>query len=163
MPRLLAQVGRFGAVGLVGLVVDIALFNLLRATVLSPEEVAAGPIIAKIVSTSVAIVVNWIGSRYWAFRLEHRRPPLREAVEFVLVSIGGLIIAVACLAVSRELLGFTSVLADNIASNVVGLALGGLFRFALYRWWVFHPRRGLGPREDARDGHPIRSGPALGT
>lgn len=144
MPRILAQVGRFGVVGIVGLVVDIALFNLLRATVLSPDELAAGPILAKIVSTSVAIVVNWVGSRYWSFRLEQRRPPLREAVEFVLVSIGGLIIAVACLAVSREVLGLTSVLADNIASNVVGLALGALFRFSLYRWWVFHPRRGSG-------------------
>lgn len=163
MPRMLAQFGRFGVVGLVGLVVDVALFNLLRATVLSPDDVAAGPVIAKIVSTSVAIIVNWIGSRYWSFRLERRRPPLREAVEFVLVSIGGLIIAVACLAVSREVLGFTSVLADNIASNVVGLVLGSLFRFSLYRWWVFHPRRGRGPREGTAGEHPIRSGPALGT
>lgn len=163
MPRILAQVGRFGVVGVVGLVVDIALFNLLRATVLSPEEVAAGPILAKILSTSVAIIVNWIGSRYWSFRLDRRRPPLREAVEFVLVSIGGLIIAVACLAVSREVLGFTSVLADNIASNVVGLGLGSLFRFSLYRWWVFHPRRGRGAREETAGEHPIRSDPALGT
>lgn len=162
MPRLLAQIGRFGVVGVVGLVVDVALFNLLRATVLSPDEVAAGPVIAKIVSTSVAIVVNWIGSRYWSFRLEKRRPPLREAVEFVLVSIGGLIIAVACLAVSRELLGFTSVLADNIASNVVGLGLGSLFRFALYRWWVFHPRRERGTRGETAAEHPIRIDPALG-
>ncbi len=163
MPRLLAQLGRFGIVGTVGLVIDIALFNLLRATVLSPEEVAAGPIIAKIISTSVAIIANWIGSRYWTFRLENRRPALREAVEFVLVSIGGLIIAVACLAISREVLGFTSALADNIASNVVGLALGSLFRFALYRGWVFAPRRGRRPHEEAAGGHPVRSDPALGT
>ncbi|WAB81889.1 GtrA family protein [Microcella daejeonensis] len=163
MPRLLAQVGRFGVVGVVGLVVDVVLFNVLRATVLAPEEVEAGPIIAKIVSTSVAIVANWIGSRYWAFRLEHRRPPLREAVEFVLVSIGGLLIAVGCLAISRELLGFTSLLADNIASNVVGLGLGSLFRFALYRWWVFHPRRGRRPHDETAGGHPVRSDPALGT
>lgn len=141
MPHLLAQFARFGAVGLVGLVVDIALFNLLRVTVLSPEAVASGPIIAKIVSTSVAIGVNWVGSRYWSFRLRRRRPPAREAVEFAVVSLGGMLIAVGCLAFSREVLGFTSLLADNIASNVVGLGLGSLFRFALYRWWVFHPRR----------------------
>jgi len=141
MPHLLAQFARFGAVGLVGLVVDIALFNLLRVTVLSPEAVASGPIIAKVISTSVAIGVNWAGSRYWSFRLRRRRPPAREAVEFAIVSIGGMLIAVGCLAFSREVLGFTSLLADNIASNVVGLGLGSLFRFALYRWWVFHPRR----------------------
>jgi putative flippase GtrA len=141
MPVLVTQLARFGAVGLIGLIVDIALFNVLRLTVLDPAVIAEGPIIAKTISTSVAIIVNWIGSRYWTFRLEQRRPAGREVVEFALVSIGGLLIAVACLAISRYALGFTSLLADNIASNVVGLALGSVFRFALYRSWVFDARR----------------------
>ena len=141
MRTLLPQLARFGTVGLVGLVVDVALFNLLRVTVLDPELIAEGPVIAKVVSTSVAIAVNWLGSRYWTFRLERRRPAAREAVEFAVVSVGGLLIAVACLVVSRYVLGFTSLLADNIATNVVGLALGSAFRFVLYRAWVFHPRR----------------------
>lgn len=142
MRTLLPQLARFGAVGLVGLVVDVALFNLFRVTVLAPEIIAEGPIIAKVISTSVAIAINWLGSRYWTFRLEKRRPAGREALEFAVVSIGGLIIAVACLVVSRYVLGFTSLLADNIATNVVGLALGSAFRFVLYRTWVFHPERG---------------------
>ncbi len=150
MPVLVTQLARFGAVGLVGLVVDIALFNILRVTVLDPEVIAEGPIIAKTISTSVAIVVNWIGSRYWTFRLEKRRPAGREVLEFALVSIGGLLIAVACLAISRYVFGFTSLLADNIASNVIGLALGSVFRFALYRWWVFDARR-MRPTQPAND------------
>ncbi len=141
MPVLVTQLARFGAVGIVGLIIDVALFNLLRVTVFDPEVIAEGPIIAKTISTSVAIVVNWVGSRYWSFRLEHRRPAGREVVEFALVSIGGLLIAVACLAISRYVFGFTSLLADNIASNVIGLALGSAFRFALYRSWVFDARR----------------------
>jgi len=141
MRTFLQQLARFGTVGLVGLVVDVALFNLLRVTVFDPELIAEGPIIAKVISTSVAIVVNWVGSRYWTFRLEHRRPAGREVLEFALVSLGGLLIAVACLVISHYVLGFTSLLADNIASNVIGLALGSAFRFALYRTWVFHPRR----------------------
>ena len=87
MPILVGQLARFGAVGVVGLIVDIALFNLLRLTVLSPELIAEGPVIAKVVSTSVAIAVNWIGSRYWSFRLERRRPAMRESLEFALVSV----------------------------------------------------------------------------
>lgn len=141
MPVLVTQLARFGAVGLIGLVVDVALFNLLRVTVLDPAVIAEGPIIAKTISTSVAIVVNWVGSRYWTFRLERRRPAGREVLEFALVSIGGLLIAVACLAISRYVFGFTSLLADNIASNVVGLALGSAFRFVFYRGWVFRPDR----------------------
>ena len=141
MRTLLPQLARFGTVGLVGLVVDVALFNALRLTVLAPEVIAEGPVIAKVISTSMAIVVNWLGSRYWTFRREQRRPAVREAVEFAVVSIGGMLIAVGCLVISHYVLGLTSVLADNIATNVVGLGLGSAFRFALYRWWVFHPER----------------------
>jgi hypothetical protein len=43
--------------------------------------------------------------------------------------------------VSHYLMGLTSPLADNISNNVIGLGLGTLFRFALYRWWVFSPNR----------------------
>lgn len=141
MRTLLPQLARFGTVGLVGLVIDVTLFNVLRVTVLAPELFSEGPVLAKVISTSVAITVNWLGSRYWTFRLEHRRPAAREALEFMVVSVGGLVIAVACLVISRYALGFTSLLADNIASNVVGLGLGSAFRFVLYRAWVFHPRR----------------------
>ena len=46
-------------------------------------------------------------------------------------------IALACLWISHYVLGFASPLADNIATNVIGLALGTAFRFTLYRFWVF--------------------------
>jgi putative flippase GtrA len=46
-------------------------------------------------------------------------------------------IALACLATSRYVLGFSGPLADNVAANVVGLLLGTLFRFWSYRKWVF--------------------------
>ena len=48
-----------------------------------------------------------------------------------------MLIALACLWFSHYLLGLTSALADNISANVVGLALGTLFRFWSYRKWVF--------------------------
>lgn len=141
MKSLLTQLLRFAAVGGVGLVVDVAVFNLLRLTVFSPENLHEGPVLAKVVSTSLAIIVNWIGNRYWTFG-PHRRPQAwREGLEFALVSIGGMLIGLACLWFSHYVLGYTSLLADNISSNVVGLALGTAFRFWLYRTWVFHPER----------------------
>ncbi len=137
MRRFIGQFARFGTVGLVGLVVDIGIFNLLRATVLSPEELHSGPFIAKVISTSIAIAVNWMGNRHWTFR-EYRRAELaREGLQFVAVSVGGMLIALACLWISHYALGFTSTLADNVSSNVIGLGLGTAFRFWLYRAWVF--------------------------
>ena len=141
MRQLFGQLARFGVVGLGGLVIDVGVFNLLRLTVLAPEEVESGPIIAKVISTSLAIVFNWLGNRYWTFRSARRRQALREAIEFIAVSLAGSAISLLCLWISHYVLGYTSALADNISSNVIGLALGTAFRFVFYRWWVFHPNR----------------------
>lgn len=148
MRSLLTQLTRFGLVGLVGLVVDVGIFNILRFTVLSPEALHEGPILAKVISTSIAIVVNWIGNRHFTFRGERKSHWLREGIEFALVSVGGMLISLGCLWVSHYLLGFTSVVADNIATNVIGLALGTAFRFTLYRGWVFKAR--IDSEEDGR-------------
>ena len=141
MRLLFGQLARFGVVGRGGLVIDVGIFNLLRITVLSPDEIESGPLIAKVISTSVAIVFNWLGNRYWTFRTTRRRQALREAIEFIAVSLAGSLISLLCLWVSHYVLGFTSVLADNISSNVIGLALGTAFRFVFYWWWVFHSDR----------------------
>ena len=156
MRALISQLTRFGAVGLLGLVIDVGIFNLLRLTVLSPEVLHEGPVIAKIISTSLAIIANWLGNRYWTFGARRRPHWLLEAVEFGLVSIGGLLIALGCLWVSHYALGFTSVLADNISTNVVGLALGTAFRFTFYRFWVFGEHRaGSGTPAPESDELPV--------
>ena len=136
-----AQLAKFGMVGLVGFAVDITVFNLLRATVFSPEALASGPIWAKVVSTVLAILANWVGNRYWTFSKDRQSQTVREGLEFFAVSLVGMGIGLACLWVSHYVLGYTSVIADNISSNVIGLLLGAVFRFTLYRYWVFSPTR----------------------
>ena len=73
------------------------------------------------------------------------RAMIRQFLLFGTVGGFGLVVGVdrtgmACLWISHYLLGFTSLLADNISSNVIGLALGTAFRFWLYRTWVFRAR-----------------------
>ena len=131
---------RFGAVGAVGLVIDVGVFNLLRLTVLSPENLHEGPFIAKVISTSLAIAANWLGNRHWTFRREQRASPVGEGLRFAAVSVVAMAIPLTCLWLSHYVLGYTSALADNISTNVVGLALGMVFRFWLYRTWVFSDR-----------------------
>lgn len=143
MRALMTQLARFGVVGLIGLVIDVSVFNLLRATVLEPSVIHEGPFIAKVISTSLAIAANYLGNRYWTFGATRRAQVVREGLEFVLVSLGGMTITLTCLWVSHYGLGFTSVLADNISGNVIGLGLGTAFRFGFYRYWVFHPSRAM--------------------
>jgi putative flippase GtrA len=141
LTALAAQIGKFGAVGLVGFAVDVTVFNLLRTTILDPQEVHAGPLYAKIISTVLAILANWIGNRYWTFGQNRQSRTIREGLEFFAVSLAGMGIGLGCLWFSHYVLGYTSVIADNISSNVIGLGLGAIFRFTLYRYWVFSPNR----------------------
>lgn len=141
---LLAYVVKFGVVGFIGLIIDVALFNLLRLGVFGDDHWAQSAIGAKTISTSVAIVFNWLGNRYWTFRRHRRRNYLREFGEYVVVSLGGMLIALGCLWVSHHWLGYTSLVADNIATNGFGLVLGTAFRFVLYRYWVFGHHRADG-------------------
>ena len=139
---------RFAAVGGVGVLIDFAVFNVLRATVLAPGLVTGAVLIAKAVATLLAIIANWAGNRWWTFRDRRSTNIATEMASFVTVSLIGSGIALGCLAISHYVLGLTSVLADNISANVVGLVLGSLFRFAASRRWVFRASDGL-----ARAGH----------
>lgn len=131
----IAELFRFGFVGGMAYIIDTALFNLLIA---GPGQLLGDhPITAKTVSAVIATLFAWVGNRYWAFARKRTANPRRELVQFILVNIGGIIIANLCLAVSHYLLGFTSLLADNIAANVVGLVLGTAFRYVCYKYWVF--------------------------
>lgn len=129
---------RFGSVGALAFVVDTGLFNLVR---FGPGQLLEHkPITAKVLSVAVATLVAWLGNRYWTFAERRTASRARELVLFGVVNVGGMGVAVACLAVSHYVLGFTSPLADNIAANGVGLVLGTTFRYVAYRSVVFTGR-----------------------
>ena len=130
------QLAAFGGVGIVAFLVDVGIFNVLRATVLMDQVIWA-----KVVSVTIATGVAWLGHRQLTFRTTRRSKVATELLLFVLTNGGGLLIAAGCLFVSHYLLGFTSTLADNVAGNVVGLALGTAFRYLAYRFFVFAPTR----------------------
>lgn len=146
--KLIRYALKFGVVGLAGYFVDVGIFNALRLGVFGNGHFLQGPIGAKILSVAIATLVTWFGNRYWTFREHRRKNYLLELFEFATVSVGGLLIGLACLWVSHYMLGFTSIIADNISTNVIGLFLSTAFRFLLYRFWVYghHRKDGLQAR-----------------
>ncbi len=139
--QLLGYAIKFGVVGLFCFVIDVGIFNLLRSGVLGTGHFFAEPVGAKIASSVISTVIAWLANRFWTFRERRRTDVGLEFLEFGAVGAVGIGIGVACVAVSHYVLGFTSLLADNIAANVVGLILGTAFRFLMYRYWVFGTSR----------------------
>jgi putative flippase GtrA len=130
---------RFAAVGGLGFLVDVGLFNLLRLTLLADGHVPGAPLIAKSISVLAAIGANWAGNRWWAFRDRRGERPGREALAFLFVSLAGGAFSLVCLGLTHYVLGLTSPVADNVSANVIGLGLGSVFRFVAVRSWVFKP------------------------
>ena len=122
---------KFGVVGLMAFVIDSGLANLLWHTVLADKVTTA-----KIISGIVATLFSWVGNRQWTFRHRRSRPAHHEVVLFFGVNGVALVISVVTLYLSHYALGYTSILADNVAT-ILGIGLGTLFRFWAYRRFVF--------------------------
>lgn len=133
LAKLAAEVGKFGSVGAIAYVVQLAVTNLLWA---NGVQVMTG----QVLGTLCAIAVAFIGNRFWTFRDRARTGYGRETFLFLVMNGVGMLIQVGCQAFSLYVLGFDGPLAQNISGNVVGVGLGTLFRFFSYRTWVFPPQ-----------------------
>lgn len=138
MSPKLRELTSFSVVGAVAYLVDAGGFNLLVHLPSAPLETK--PLTAKVVSTSLAILVAYFGNREWTWRHRQRARVMRELSLFVMLNLVALVIAVLTLAMSRYGLGLDSALADNISGNVIGVALGTAFRYWSYQRWIFKPQ-----------------------
>lgn len=135
--HLSVELGKFGTVGLVGLVVDTVIYNALWSH--------DGTYTAAVISTAASSTVAFVGNRFWTWRDRPRSSLRREYVLYAVFNVVGLLISLGCLWISRDLLGawqpgiFHTRLADNVAKQGFGLVLGTAFRFWAYRRYVFAP------------------------
>ncbi|GGK68416.1 GtrA family protein [Streptomyces flaveus] len=135
--RLTREIAKFGAVGGMGLLVNLLVFNLVRNT--TDLQVVR----ASVIATMVAIVSNYIGFRYFTYRDRDKSGRTRELSLFLLFSAVGLVIENGVLYAATYGLGFDSPLQNNVF-KFVGIGIATLFRFWSYRTWVF---RALPARE----------------
>ena len=142
---LVREMLKFGVVGAVAFVIDLGGYNLLvfgpHLKGLLGDQLTAGafhdkPLTARVMSATLATLVAWLGNRHWTFRHRRNRPATHELALFVFFNVVAMVIAVACLGVSRYFFDLHTQLADNV-TNIIGIGLGTLFRFWSYRRFVF--------------------------
>lgn len=128
------EILKFGLVGVLNTLINLAVFNALLVTVAD-----VGRVKANFVATAVATVFAYLMSRYWTFK--HRTgdtPKSREFVLFIFFNVVGLGIESALIGGTVYILGTNTIVAVNIA-KILGLVLGTIFRFWAYRTFVFKP------------------------
>jgi putative flippase GtrA len=136
--RLTREVAKFGAVGVVGTVVNFAVSNLLwHLTSLQAVR-------ANVIATIVAIGCNYIGFRYFTYRDRDKSARTKELSLFLAFSLVGLVIENGVLFAAIYGFGWDSSLQRNVF-KVLGIGIATMFRFWSYRSWVFKAL----PAEDA--------------
>jgi putative flippase GtrA len=137
--RVLTEAYRFLAVGGLATIVAILLFNLLvhgfRLGYDAP--LAEEPYLAYLLANVIGMAVSYRGSRSWVFKDRPPRTADGGRLLFIVINLATMLIPIACLWISRNVLGLDDPFSDNIAANVVGLFLGMVARFYLFRTLVF--------------------------
>ncbi|WP_255945161.1 GtrA family protein [Streptomyces odontomachi] len=124
------EITKFGVVGGLGLVVNFGVFNLFRlCTPLSTVQCG-------LAGTGVAVVVNYLGYRYFTYRDRDKSGVAREFSLFVLFSAASLTIENGGLYAALHWFGWDTALQDNLV-KALGIAVATVFRFWSYRTWVF--------------------------
>ncbi|WP_199552981.1 GtrA family protein [Streptomyces sp. N35] len=137
LDQLWREIAKFGAVGGVGMLVNLGVFNLLRHTTEIPV------VRASILATAAAICCNYVGFRYFTYRDRDKSSRTKEMTLFLLFSIVGLVIENGVLYAATYGFHWDSPLQSNVF-KFVGIGIATLFRFWSYRTWVF---RSLPARE----------------
>src|SRR3954447_875307 len=129
---LIHEAAKFGLVGAVNYILDVAVFNAL---VLGP--LTDRPLTAKTVSTLIAATSSYFMNRHWTWRHRARSGLGREYGLFILFSAIALGFTLGCLAFGEYVLHQDSLLARNIWGNVIGVGVAMVFRFWSFKRWVF--------------------------
>ncbi|MFC7495058.1 MULTISPECIES: GtrA family protein [unclassified Nocardioides] len=137
--RIFTEAYRFLAVGGLATIVALILFNfLLHGFSTGWDAPLKGhPYLAFVIANIVGMTISYRGSRSWVFRDRPPRTADGGRLMFILINFVTMLIPIACLLLSRKVLGLDDPYSDNISANMIGLFLGMVARFYLFRTLVF--------------------------
>lgn len=127
--RLAVEVGKFSLVGGSGVAVNLLVFNALL------HGLSVAPMAAAVLASCVAMVTNYLGFRFFAYRDRSTRTRGQIALFF---AFGGIGVAMesALFTLGYHGLALDGPLGSNIAKGL-SLLLASAFRFLVCRTWVF--------------------------
>ncbi|MFQ5943455.1 MAG: GtrA family protein [Anaerolineales bacterium] len=139
--RELSRFTKFSVVGAIGAVVDFGTFNLLRGVFNVPAA------FAQAISFSAAVTSNFLWNRYWTYPDSRSKPVSRQASQFLVVSLIGLLIrTVVFIFVQPVMISLAETLLPSSANAVaigdnfalvVAVIVVLFWNFAVNRLWTY--------------------------
>jgi putative flippase GtrA len=139
--HLIHEAAKFGVVGLVGFVVQVAGFDICHF------EFKLHLFTANAIATVIAAVVTFFGNKYWSFRHRTGQSTRRETIAFILLNAVGMLIQYGAVWIAENGFGVQDRFMTNVA-YVIGIGVATLFRFWSYRKWVWQAPVGPPPIEE---------------
>ncbi len=142
--RELSRFLKFTVVGGIGFIVDFSVFNLLAGVF------DVWTVLASMVSFSAAVMSNFIWNRYWTYPDSRSKQLRRQAAQFFLVNLAGLVIRTPVYAVleppsmqaAQQILDrLTALSAINLTTPVLGRNLALAFAVIVVLFWNFGANR----------------------
>lgn len=138
---------KFALVGGTTFVFDMAIYYLLTLTVLETK-----PVVARVISATLATILSYILNREWAFKNRGGRERSHEALLFFAISGIGVILSAAPLWVGNNVFDLRSNLDTTdlvIVDFILGFIIGNILQMG-FRFWAL--RKFAFPEEMLRGG-----------
>lgn len=113
MRNLIAQIMKFGVVGVIAFVIDFGVMVLLT------ELFAVNPVVSATISFTVSVIFNYVASMRYVFKHREGMSRQREFVIFVVLSVIGLGINDALMWAGTELVSIDYRIVKIFATAVV--------------------------------------------
>lgn len=152
MRLLMKEIAAFGVIGILNLILDTILFNLLLSS-----DLGLGPNKASLISTCVTTLLAYFGNRHLSFSHRARTGLARETSFFFVVNVIALAFSQVVIAIFSYPLGQQD---NTLLMNIVRLGtigIGTVFRFWAYKRFVFLKVEEDEPVASAPPAPPVRS------
>lgn len=114
-PKLIVALFRFGVVGAIGTVVNLAVLELVHG------QLGWGFTRSSAIATEVAIIGNYLGNELWTFH--HRRVSWRRLAQFNVTMLIGAAVQVGSATLLKEVMPY-------LLAQALGIAIGSGLNFA---------------------------------
>lgn len=132
------QFSKFGLIGVSNAVIDLGIYNFL----IFISDISSGYAIVafKSISVFIAIINSYIWNKFWSFGKKETGNVKGEFTQFLLVSLGGLLLNVGITAFVVNVIGAPVGVTEKVWANVGGLTASILvltWNFIGYKFFVF--------------------------